>query len=455
MNNQLIWKDEYNIGVDIIDNEHQRLFQIINNLFALDKAKKTNPKAYQDGIKFLKEHAMSHFEDEELYMQSVNYEGLGTHRRLHKGFREETLPALEEELIREAYSHASIEHFLGVCAGWLIGHTRTEDLAIVGDKLSKWEDLLPDEEIKAMQTVIISLIRDMFQLESKVLSEAYGGEKLGKSVYYRLVYDADVQDKQWEILLVLEEKFLINTVGKIMGFSSDELDIMLINASRYIVKQFVWRVMQYFPSLKIYEMREENLLTYDKFLDVFESKHPQVSLLFDTGAGYFSYCVIAPHLLEKGVGVPIGVDNAMTEIERYLLKRERSGKPKILVVDDSVTIRQGLKNLLSKDYDVNLANSVVAAIRAITLEKPDLVLMDYEMPVCDGRYALEMLRSEEEFASIPVIFLTSRGDTESVNRVLNLNPEGYMLKYLSPTEIKNRIDGYFKKKQMMNGKENK
>lgn len=446
MDNQLIWKDEYNIGVDIIDNEHQRLFQIINNLLTLGKEKRSNPKAYQDGIKFLKEHAMSHFENEELYMQSINYEELETHRRLHKGFREKTLPSLEEELIREAYSPASVEHFLGVCAGWLIGHTLTEDHAIVGGKISKWVDLLPDEEIKAMQMVIIRLIKDMFQLEAKVISNAYGGEKLGKSVYYRLVYDADEKDKQWEIVLVFEEKLLINTVGKIMGVQSDKLDIMLINTSRYVAKQFVWRVMQHFPSLKIHEMKQENLLTYDKFLEVFEKKKPQISLLFDTSAGYFSYCVIAPHLLEEGIGVPIGVDNAMTEIERYLLKRERISKPKVLVVDDSVTIRQGLKNLLSSDYDVSLARSGVAAIRSITLEKPDLVLMDYEMPVCDGRHTLEMLRSEEEFADIPVIFLTSRGDPESVSKVLDLKPEGYMLKYLKPTEIKNRIDEYFQRK---------
>ena len=48
MDNQLIWKDEYNIGVDIIDNEHQRLFQIINNLLSLGKEKRSrNPQIIQ------------------------------------------------------------------------------------------------------------------------------------------------------------------------------------------------------------------------------------------------------------------------------------------------------------------------------------------------------------------------------------------------------------------------
>lgn len=39
MENQVLWKEEYNIGVDIIDQEHQKLFQTINELFALRREK--------------------------------------------------------------------------------------------------------------------------------------------------------------------------------------------------------------------------------------------------------------------------------------------------------------------------------------------------------------------------------------------------------------------------------
>ncbi len=447
MDNQLIWKDEYNIGVDIIDKEHQELFAIISKLFGLKEEKKKNQRVWQEGVKYLKEHTMGHFENEELYMASIGYEDLEIHRRLHRGFRENTLPALEQEMEREDYSPASVDHFLGVCAGWLIGHTLTEDRAIAGEKMSKWVDLLPEEELTAMKVVITNLVHNMFQMEAKVVSDSYNGEKLGKGVYYRLVYDMDQGDKQWEVVMAFEERILVNTVGKIMGVQSDKLDIVLINASRYTVRQFVWRVMQHFPSLKLHELKEENLLTYDKFQGVFEKKKPQISLLFNTDEGYFSYCVIAPHLLEEGIGTPIAADNALSEIGRYLRKREKATKPKVLVVDDSATIRQGIKNLLSSSYEVSVAKSGVAAIRAITLDRPDLVMLDYEMPVCDGRHTLEMLRSEEEFADLSVIFLTSRNDPESVKKVLDLKPEGYLSKYLKPTEIKSRVDQFFMKKR--------
>lgn len=450
MNNQFIWKDEYNIGVDIIDREHKRLFKIINKLFPFGEEDKKSQWACQEGIKYFKEHAMKHFSEEEKYMSSIGYEGLKTHMHIHKGFRENTLPALERELERSNYSGDAVDHFLGVCAGWLLGHTLTEDRAITGEKDSTWAALLPEEEHKAMKQTICQLLYDMFQLESQVVSESYGGEKFGKGVYYRLVYETK-QEKKWEIILVFEEKLLVNTVGRVMGLQTNKLDTMLINAARYTAQQFVGRIHDLMPNVDLDEMLEENLLTYEQFREVFEREKPQFSMLFDTGEGYFSYCVIAPHLLNSGVGTTINADNAMNEIGDYLAKREieteeESQKQRILVVDDSMTIRQGMKELFEKDYEVLLAKSGASAIRSITLERPDLVLLDYEMPVCDGRQVLEMIRSEDEFSDLPVFFLTGRVDQESVKKVISLKPEGYLSKYLKPEEIKKNVDNYFKRK---------
>ena len=251
--------------------------------------------------------------------------------------------------------------------------------------------------------------------------------------------------------MAFEERILINTVGKLMGVRSEKLDVMMINAARYSACQFVWHVMRHFPVVESYEIQEENLLTYEEFQQVFEREKPQVSLLFGTDQGYFSYCVIAPHLLETGIGTPLAVQNEMAETRKYFnnfneAKKEKKN-PKILLVDDSITIREGIRRLLIGDYEVSAVQSGVAAIRAITLDKPDLVLLDYDMPVCDGRHVLEMLRSEKEFEDVSVIFLTSRDDPESVKKVLSLKPEGYMMKYLKPTEIRKRVDDFFRKKK--------
>ncbi len=445
MEHQLVWQEEFNIGVDIIDKEHQRLFKIINKLLAFAEHEKKNQWACQEGIKYFKEHAMKHFADEENYMLSIHYAGFATHKRIHNDFRTKTLPALELELEQSDYAPDAVSHFLGVCAGWLIGHTLTEDHAITGAAQSKWTDLMPEEEHTAIRQTILQLLHSMFQLESQVISESYGGEKFGKGVYYRLVYKTK-QEGEWQIFLVFEEQLLINTVGKILGLTTDKLDVMLINASRYTARQFVEHLKAHLPEADLYEMKEENLLNYEQFQEAFKKENPQFSLLFDTGAGYFAFCVVAPHLLENGVGPALQADNAMEEIEKYLTLRKENQKNKVLVVDDSLVIRQGMKELLEPEYEVSLAKSGLSAVRTITLDRPDLVLLDYDMPICDGRQILEMIRSEEEFADIPVIFLTGRVDKESIQKVAALKPAGYLPKYLKPAEIKKNVDKYFQRK---------
>ena len=426
METQFVWQEEYNIGVEAIDRDHQRLFKIINKLFTLRQEGKNSQWACQESIKFFRTHALNHFATEEAYMESIGYEGLKEHQRLHRGFRES--------------------------AGWLIGHTLTEDQAITGRKIRRWENLLPEEEQAAMEKVIVQLVFDLFHLESHLVSGAYGGERFGKGIYYHLVYGHGEDEKKLEVLMVFEDRALINTVGKVMGIQTNKLDDMLIHAARYTARQFVSRVMEHFPALDGYELREENLLLFDQFKKIFQRETMQTSLLFDTGAGYFAFCLIAPHLLKKGVGTPIQNENAMSEVEEYLARRKtqekRDGKkPKVLVVDDSATIRQGMKRLLGEDYQVALAESGIAAIRTITLEPPDLVLLDYEMPVCDGKQTLEMLRSDEAFKDTPVIFLTGRRDPQSMIQVMPLKPAGYLIKSSKPEAIKKEIDDFFKKQQ--------
>lgn len=454
MGNRFEWRESFNIGVDSIDKEHQQLFKIINKLFAFQEEEKDSQWLCQEGIKFFEGHALKHFASEEAYMESIHYGGLEQHRQLHKSFREITLPALEAELERTGYAYDAVGHFLGVCTGWLIGHTLTEDLAITGKSRRKWEKLLQEDEMVAVRKVIVQLMFDMFRLESQMISDVYGGEKFGSGVYYRLTYGKREDKKRLQVFLVLEEKLLINTIGKILGFQTNRVDTTLIHAARYTAKQFVTRIMEFFPKMADYELKEENLLSYEQFQKVFEREDMQISLLFNTGgAGYFAYCMVAPHLLgESGVVTSIDAGNAMVEVEEYLKKKEEekekekiNQRQKVLVVDDSKTILAYIGDLLKTDYDVTLAESGMAAIRAMILNKPDLVLLDYEMPVCDGRQTLMMLRSDPDLADLPVIFLTGRSDPDSVRKVLDLKPAGYLLKNVNPAGVKTEVDAFFAK----------
>ena len=104
-----------------------------------------------------------------------------------------------------------------------------------------------------------------------------------------------------------------------------------------------------------------------------------------------------------------------------------------------------IKSLLDKNYRVYMANSGMNAITFLANNKVDLILLDYEMPVISGAKVLEMIRSEVATADIPVMFLTSKNDKESVMQVLSLKPEKYLLKTMPPEEWLSNIDEFFGK----------
>lgn len=161
--------------------------------------------------------------------------------------------------------------------------------------------------------------------------------------------------------------------------------------------------------------------------------------------------LIPRHMVPQEFKRPINVVEASEEIDNYVKRYGKHNKKKILVVDDSGAMLRNVKAWLEDHYQVILANSGMMAIKYLTLNRPDLVLLDYEMPVCDGKQVLEMIRTETEFADIPVIFLTSKGDKESVLEVMSLKPEGYLLKTMPPADIIHAVDEFFEKKKAMNG----
>lgn len=450
MGNQLTWNNRYNIGIDVIDREHKKLFRILDKLLDFGQQEEKSQWVCQEAIKYFKDHALQHFQDEEEYMASIGYGGFEMHKRIHDSFRTITLPALERELEQTNYSENSVNHFLGVCAGWLIGHTLTEDQAITSGKpAAQWENLMPREEQALMGQAIISQLRCMFQLDSRLISDCYGGEKFGNGIYYRFIYISK-EKKRWEFLLILEEQLIINTIGSVIELKTRSIDVMIMNVARYTARQFVEHIKAHFPSLAEADVKEEQLLTYDQFHKIFEKYSPQFSLLFDTGKGYFAYCMTTCEALQTEDDGSAITENAMAEVEKYLKQNQEtkaavSNKKKILVVDDSDFMLKTMQRLLGNDYEVLTATSGLSAFRSITLDRPDLVLLDYEMPVCKGSQILEMIRSEKEFADIPVIFLTSRVDRESVKKVVELKPQGYLSKALSPESVKKEIDQFFLK----------
>lgn len=124
----------------------------------------------------------------------------------------------------------------------------------------------------------------------------------------------------------------------------------------------------------------------------------------------------------------LGLDKKEVEKDAAEEKKGAVDRKRILVVDDNGTTLRTMKAMLEEYYEVALAISGAQAMTSIGKKRPDLILLDYEMPICDGRMTLEMIRADEEMKDIPVIFLTAINDRANIEAVLKLKPAGYFLK---------------------------
>lgn len=140
------------------------------------------------------------------------------------------------------------------------------------------------------------------------------------------------------------------------------------------------------------------------------------------------------------------VDNAeFAQTATEYLEKAAAGefKKSILVVDDDAQYLTMVREWLKGAYKVAMANSGLQAIKWLGKNKVDLILLDHEMPVTSGPQVLEMLRSDPDTCNIPVMFLTGKGDKQSVMAVVALKPEGYFLKGIQKEELLKNLQEYF------------
>ena len=136
------------------------------------------------------------------------------------------------------------------------------------------------------------------------------------------------------------------------------------------------------------------------------------------------------------------------ELEKETERIRNNGKKKrVLIIDDDPLYAALVSDWLRGTYLVEAVTDGMQAIKWLANNATDLILLDYEMPVVNGPQILEMFRAERDTASIPVIFLTGNGKKESIERVLSLKPQGYLLKITTRQKLLDTIEAFFAKQQ--------
>ncbi|RKU38263.1 hypothetical protein C6496_07140 [Candidatus Poribacteria bacterium] len=112
----------------------------------------------------------------------------------------------------------------------------------------------------------------------------------------------------------------------------------------------------------------------------------------------------------------------------------------ILVVDDDLDILELLRMNLEPDgYEVRTASDGKEAVETVTLDPPDLILLDVMMPQKDGFQVIEELKNIEETKTVPVILLTARGQTEDKVQGLDAGADDYITKPFDLREVSARV----------------
>lgn len=109
---------------------------------------------------------------------------------------------------------------------------------------------------------------------------------------------------------------------------------------------------------------------------------------------------------------------------------------KILIVDDRKTVQELLKSNLTRKSGIEIldvANNGKIAIERTESLKPDVVLMDIEMPVMDGLTATKIIA--EQFPETKVLILSSYDEDTYLNKALQVGAKGYLLKSTPPEEL--------------------
>ena len=121
-------------------------------------------------------------------------------------------------------------------------------------------------------------------------------------------------------------------------------------------------------------------------------------------------------------------------------------RPRILIVDDDTSTRMLVKLLLERErFEVLEAANGHDAVEIAMRERPDLLIIDLNMPGMDGYEAIGNLRKDLSLATLPILVLTSEEGPGIEHRVLKLGADDYMLKPFDPDVLLSRVNAVFRR----------
>lgn len=141
---------------------------------------------------------------------------------------------------------------------------------------------------------------------------------------------------------------------------------------------------------------------------------------------------------------PINLDMMAADMSGYYDIHAKSDRMRtVLLIDDDPDFLHIMERWLSDSYNVDCTHSGAGALAYLDRKRPDLILLDYEMPGMNGEQVMHRIRSNPSNDRVPIIFLTGRNDKEGVLKILEQRPDGYLLKSMPHEELLEALERFF------------
>lgn len=128
--------------------------------------------------------------------------------------------------------------------------------------------------------------------------------------------------------------------------------------------------------------------------------------------------------------------------------KKKTSHVRILIVDDESDIVSTIQYRLKfYEFDVITASNGKEGLEKTANERPDLILLDINMPVMDGHEMLERLKNHPDLKDIPVIMLTAYSDKRDIVKAAEFGIADYVTKPFDFTELMEKISTALEKKQ--------
>lgn len=220
-----MWKESYRLGVEAIDLQHQKLFEMAGELVREIEGEQ-RPEVYKKIIEFLQDYVKVHFQDEEAYIHSLGYPEEEEHRRQHQELTKQ-VEKYACQLQETNYDYRVVKKLAGMLGAWLVYHVVKEDLKYAG-KGTEAAQLADSSYMSHFVNSTVQVLEAMAGLDSKDVDHVnvYDDQSQG-DVFVEIGLVGDLKGR---VVFGFTKEFSSGLVESMLSFAPEEIDELVCSA---------------------------------------------------------------------------------------------------------------------------------------------------------------------------------------------------------------------------------